>query len=178
MEDNYIWVSENFKKMYLLEPDNKIFESFKETLIKNVNLFVSYDQNNNPSLSCYKTENNTNLFHTELLNSVKTVGDFFYYFKHRQLNCVEFDIELADGTILKTWYGGDLIVYSENPIILDGIINLLPNKLKYFFEEANNIKGKLIKYNDNLILTVVLVSNIEEYLFDNQNYFYDTNDFK
>ena len=54
-EHNYIWLSSDYKKMYLLDSNKKTMNIFLDVLIKKINLFVSYDNKQNYNICYYKT---------------------------------------------------------------------------------------------------------------------------
>jgi hypothetical protein len=172
-QHNYIWLSSDFKKIYLFERTTQILDFLSEEIIKKINLIVSYDHNNNYGICYDKTENKENLNYTNLLNEHIRVKDFFGYFKNSNLNCAEFDIELLDGTILKTFYGNDLILIAEDITVIHQILATLPEKLIDFYKDKKNTCSKIIKYDDTAILSEKSVAEIEDFLFSNEAYFFN-----
>ena len=174
MEHKFIWLNKDLNKIYLFENNNTQFiDLFTSSIIKNINLIVSYDSNKNYNICYYKPENKDRLYNTGLFNSGNTVGKFFDYFKNNNLKCVEFEIELMDGTVLKTYFGNDLIIEVKNSLYINQLINLMPEKLTYFFSNKNNLKDKIIKYNTDSILSICGVINLEDFLSDNESYFFN-----
>ena len=173
-EHNYIWLSSDYKKMYLLDSNKKTMNIFLEILIKKINLFVSYDKNKNYNICYYKTESNIKLSYTRLFKNSKTFGAFLNYFKNNHLNCVEFEIELIDGTMLKTFYGNDLIIVTENNYFIDETIKMMPLKMKPFFENRSNLIDNIIKHTNDSIISITPVIDLENFLMSNESYFFNT----
>jgi len=173
-EHNYFWLSSDSKKMYFLDSDKKTMNIFLEVLIKKINLFVSYDKNKNYNICYYKTESNIKLNYTGLFDGNNMFGAFLSYFKNNHLNCVEFEIELIDGTMLKTFYGNDLIVITENNYFIDETIKMMPLKLIPFFDNKTNVIDNIIKHTNDSIISIKPVIDLEDFLLSNESYFFNT----
>ena len=107
---NYIWLGSNFKKLYLHKYNNQVIKIFSEAIIKEINLFVTYDIYNRYNMCYSKPDNNITLKNSKLFKADNKLKFFFDYFQKKKLNCVEFEIELVDGTLLKTFYGNDFTI--------------------------------------------------------------------
>jgi hypothetical protein len=87
---------------------------------------------------------------------------------------VEFEIELIDGTMLKTFYGNDLIVITENNYFIDETIKMMPLKMKPFFENRSNLIDNIIKHTNDSIISITPVIDLEIFLMSNESYFFNT----
>ncbi len=172
-KNNYIWLDFNSKKLYLHECNSQVIKIFSEIIIKKINLFVTYDIYNKYNMCYSKTDKNTNIKTSKIFDTNNKLKYFFEYFQNKKLNCVEFEIELVDGTLLKTFYGNDLIVFSENITYLNQIIDLMPNNLNYYFSEKSYLRGNLVHYGEDSIISIKLVNDIEDFLFSNEFYFFN-----
>lgn len=170
---NYIWLGSNFKKLYLHKYNSQVIKIFSEIIIKEINLFVTYDIYNKYNMCYSKPDNNITLKNSKLFKANNKLKFFFDYFQKKKLNCVEFEIELVDGTLLKTFYGNDLIVFSEKITYFNQIIELMPSKLNYYFSEKSYLKDKLIQYTNDSIIRIKPVNDIEDFLFSNESYFFN-----
>ena len=172
-KNNYIWLDFNSKKLYLHECNSQVIKIFSEIIIKKINLFVTYDIYNKYNMCYSKTDKNTNIKTSKIFDTNNKLKYFFEYFQNKKLNCVEFEIELVDGTLLKTFYGNDLIVFSENITYFNQIIELMPSKLHYYFSEKSYFKANLIQYTNDSIIRITPVNDIEDFLFSNESYFFN-----
>ena len=172
-KQNYIWLDCNSRLLYLHECDRCLIEIFSELIIKEIKLFVTYDIHNKYNTCFSKLDSNIKLNESELFRSNKNVKFFFEYFQNKELNCAEFEIHLVDGTILKTFYGNDLIVFTENIIHFNQICELIPTKLRHYFSENKYFKGNLIQYTNDAIIRLTPILDIEEFLFCNESYFFN-----
>ena len=170
---NYIWLDCNSKKLYLHDYNSQVIKIFSEIIIKDIYLFVTYDIYNKYNICYSKPDDNAMLKNSKLFDINNKLRFFFDYFKKKKLNCVEFEIELVDGTLLKTFYVNDLIVFSENIAYFNQIIELMPSKLHYYFSEKSYFKANLIQYTNDSIIRITPVNDIEEFLFSNESYFFN-----
>jgi len=173
VRQNYIWLDFNSKKLYLHDYTSQVIKIFAEAIIKEINLFVTYDIYDRYNICYSKPDNNITLKTSKLFDTNNKLKFFFDYFQKKKLNCVEFEIELVDGTLLKTFYGNDLIVFSENVTYLNQIIELMPSKLHYYFSEKSYFKANLIQYTNDSIIRITPVNDIEDFLFSNESYFFN-----
>jgi len=92
---NYIWLGSNFKKLYLHKYNSQVIKIFSEAIIKEINLFVTYDIYNRYNMCYSKPDNNITLKNSKLFKANNKLKFFFDYFQKKKLNCVEFEIELV-----------------------------------------------------------------------------------
>lgn len=169
----FFWFNSNFDKFYFNFKNDLLINHFSEIEIETIVYFVSYQKNKNYAL-CYQTNSKKlNFNYLTNFNSVKTLEDFFNYFKERKLDCFEFELKLKNGICLKTWFGNDLLITAKNKFIKKRLKILLPDNLYQIIFKQNS--NTIYQLHHKTILNCWKTNNIEDFLFENEDLFFNCN---